>query len=73
MDAIAESALQSFPYPIGTSPARWKGIFVRDYVERLAVALAHANSFIVEEASLKAINPRASASRIYRGLGQLGN
>ena len=40
--------------------------------ERLAVALAHANSFIVEEASLKAINPRATASQIYRGLSKLG-
>ena len=58
LDAIAESALQSFPHPIGTSPAHWKGTFVWGCVERLAVALAHANSFIVEEASLKAINPR---------------
>ena len=58
LDAIAESALQSCPYPIGTSPAHWKGTFVRGCMERLAVALAHANSFIVEEASLKAINPR---------------
>ena len=73
LDAIAEAALQSFPFPIGTSPAHWKGTFVRGCMERLAVALAHANSFIVEEASLKAINPRASASQIYRGLGKLGN
>ena len=72
LDAIAESALQSFPYPIGTSPAHWKGTFVRGCMERLAVALAHANSFTVE-ASLNAINPRASASQIYRGLGKLGN
>ena len=72
LDAIAESALQSFPYPIGTSPAHWKGAFVRGCMERLAAALAHANSFIVEEAILKAITPRASASQIYRGLGKLG-
>ena len=72
VDAIAESALQSFPYPIGTAPAHWKGTFARGCVERLAVALAHANSFIVEEASLKAINPRATASQIYRGLSKLG-
>ena len=51
LEAIAEKALQSFSFPIGTSPAHWKGTFVRGCMERLAVALAHANNFIVEEAS----------------------
>ena len=33
---------------------------------------AGPNSFIVEETSLKVINPRASASQVYRGQGKLG-
>ena len=68
---IAESAFCSHPYPAGTSPDHWRGAFARSCVERLAVALAHANSFIVDEAIAKAVDPRARPAMIYRGLRKL--
>ena len=40
-------------------------------MERLAVALAHANSFIVEEATVKAGDSSAETAKIYRGLRKL--
>ena len=40
LDAIAESALQSFPYPIGTSSAHWKGTFVRGWRWPMRTALS---------------------------------
>ena len=69
--SITESAFASFPHPVGTSPVHWKGAFTRRCVERLAVALAHANSFIVEEATVKAGDSSAETAKIYRGLRKL--
>ena len=68
---LAESAFLSSPFPAATSAQHWMGVFTRRCVERLAVALAHANCFIVDEAMVKAVDPKARSAQVYRGLRRL--
>jgi hypothetical protein len=47
---IAQKAQQAYPYPLPTSIPVWVGQYKRQLKVQLAVALAHANHLMVEEA-----------------------
>ena len=65
---IAEKARATLPYPIDKSAVAWAGAYRRELVCRLAVALAHGNHLMVEEAIMRARDQPGSTASNFNGL-----
>ena len=71
LSLIAKEAYDTRTHRIFDNPKVWMGKYRRAIVERLSVALAHANSAMIDEACLKSKLPGASTQALYKGLRRL--